>query len=144
MTKRVTIKAEGRTASDYYAAKLARFQTDQARSKERNLKRQHEKQRLYQRRYRVRLKRQAKAELKLLLKEARRVVNEAVASKKAARLKIKTDRMAAAQAAVELTRLKNEEQRRAWLEAGQIPDGVRRAILREKLRAEAERFKQGR
>src|ERR1700722_20254905 len=138
----------GKTVSEHYATKLARFQTDQARRKERKEARQYAAQLAYNkpclRRYRRRLKREQKERLKRFLQEAHRSVNDAVAASRANKLRIKADRLAAANAKVdaktELARLKDAEQRRGWLEAGPIPDGVRRAIVREKLHREAERF----
>jgi hypothetical protein len=150
MTKRVTIKAEGRAASAFYAAKLARFQAAQALSKERKRARQYAKQLAYNRpwlrRYRRRLKQEAKESQSAFLRLVRRMVADAsaeakateLANKRATRLAIKQQKLAGAMAVmdkkIELTRLKDAEQRRGWLEAGPIPDDVHRAIIREKLR----------
>ena len=63
------------TASEFYAAKLARFQTTQARSKERKLARQYAQALKYNRRWQRRNKLRLKRELRGLLREARRIAS---------------------------------------------------------------------
>jgi hypothetical protein len=66
------------TVSEHYAAKLARFQAAQARSKERRQERSKarkpEYNRIWLRRYRWRLKRDAREEFEMVLRVAREII----------------------------------------------------------------------
>jgi hypothetical protein len=145
MTKRVTIKAEGMAASDYYAAKLARFRAAQAHHKERKQAQRYAKQLAYNRtwlrRYLRRLKQEQKEQLKRLLQDARRIVDEAMVKNGATKLKMKADKLAAAKAKAdvktELTRLKALERRKIWEETNPITEHLRRGAVRtERLKHE--------